>query len=85
LQALPGIEWSRSPTEALLRLWRRLRPTDESRDERVAMARTQLWLDGQHWVTRSHLLRLLTRLWRRVPRMDTLYVVRQALASSPQD
>jgi len=85
LQALPGIEWSRSPGEALLRLWRRLRPTGESRDERVAMARTQLWLEGQRWVTRSHALRLLTRLWRRVPRMDTLYVVRQALASAPQD
>ncbi|WP_368564657.1 nucleotidyltransferase family protein [Pseudoxanthomonas sp. UTMC 1351] len=79
LPALPGIEWSRSLQEAAAYLRNRLRPTEESRRERADMVRTQLWLQDQSWVTLPHGRRLLTRLTRPVPRMDTLYVVRAAL------
>jgi len=79
LQALPGIEWSRTPSEAMRYLRHRFVPDEESRQERQDMARTQLWLQGQAWVTRSHGRRLLRRLAGSVPRMDTLYVVRKAL------
>ena len=79
LQALPGIEWSRTPGEALRYLRHRFVPDEESRKERQDMARTQLWLQGQTWVTRSHGRRILRRLAGSVPRMDTLYVVRKAL------
>ena len=79
LPALPGIEWSRSLREAATYLANRLRPTEESRKERADMVRTQFWLQGQDWVVQSHRRRLLKRLVRRVPRMDTLYVVRAAL------
>lgn len=84
LQTMPGIEWSRTPGEALSRVWHRLRPTRENARERADMARTQLWLQGVDWVTRSHLCRLATRLLHPVPRIDTLYVVRQALAVLPE-
>ena len=43
------------------------------------MARTQLWLQGQGWVTAPHRRRVLTWLTRPVPRMDMLYAVRVAL------
>jgi hypothetical protein len=43
------------------------------------MVRTQLWLQGQSWVTSSQQRRILAWLIRPMPRMDTLYVVRAAL------
>jgi hypothetical protein len=79
LDALPGIEWSRSFGEAARCVINRFRPTAEARQERVDMVRTQLWLQEQSWVTMSQARRMLTRLTRPVPRMDTLYVVRAAL------
>ena len=81
LQALPGIEWSRSTSEVLRYVGRRLRPDGEARRERRDMVRTQLWLQGQAWVTLPQGRRLLKRLTHAVPRMDTLYVVRAALGA----
>ena len=81
LHGLAGIEWCRSPGEALRYLYRRLRPTDEARRERADMIRTQLWLQDRRWVTASQSRRVLAWLTRPVPRMDTLYVVRAALAA----
>ncbi|MES1154544.1 MAG: hypothetical protein ABUL45_06460, partial [Rhodanobacter sp.] len=54
-------------------------PPQEARRERADMARTQLWLQGQGWVTSPHRRRVLTWLTRPVPRMDIMYVVRAAL------
>lgn len=82
LQALPGIEWARSLHEVGRCVHNRFRPSDENIRERADMVRTQLWLKGQDWVTLSHARRILTRLTRPVPRMDTLYVVRAALQYS---
>lgn len=79
LNALPGVEWSRSFGEAGRCVKNRLRPTQESVKERADMVRTQVWLQGQSWVTMNHRRRLLTWLTKPVPRMDTLYVVRKAL------
>ena len=79
LHALPGVEWSRNVGEVALCLRNRLRPSAESVQERADMVRTQLWLQGQSWVTQGHRRRILTWLTRPVPRMDTLYVVRAAL------
>ena len=82
LHGLAGIEWCRSPGEAMRYLHNRLRPTDEARRERADMVRTQLWLQGQSWVTSPQRRRILAWLTRPVPRMDTLYVVRAALAQA---
>lgn len=79
LNLLPGAEWSRTPGDLGRLLMNRLRPTQESREERADMLRTQVWLQGQAWVRRNHVARLVTGLTRPVPRMDTLYVVRAAL------
>ncbi|GAA0887325.1 nucleotidyltransferase family protein [Rhodanobacter soli] len=79
LHAFAGIEWSRSLGEAGRYLRNRVRPPDDARKERADMARTQLWLQGQGWVTAPHRRRVLTWLTRPVPRMDMLYAVRAAL------
>ncbi|MBB5876325.1 nucleotidyltransferase family protein [Xanthomonas sp. 3498] len=79
LPALPGIEWARSGREVLDYLRQRLQPSAESRQERAEMIRTQLWLQGQDWVRLPQRRRVLQRLLRPVPRMDTLYAVRTAL------
>lgn len=79
LNALPGIEWSRSVSEAGRCVRNRIRPTEEAKQERADMVRTQVWLQGQSWVTLRHGRRILTWLTGPVPRMDTLYVVRAAL------
>jgi hypothetical protein len=79
LHGLAGVEWCRSPGEVGRYLHNRIRPTDEARRERADMVRTQLWLQGQSWVTSSQQRRILAWLIRPMPRMDTLYVVRAAL------
>lgn len=85
LHALPGIEWSRSVREAGCFIRNRVRPPAESIQERADMVRTQLWLQGQSWVTLNHGRRILTWLTRPVPRMDTLFVVRAAVESLVPD
>jgi hypothetical protein len=82
LQALPGIEWSRTAREASRYLYNRIRPTQESIQERADMVRTQAWLQGQKWVTAPQRQRILKRLAGRVPRMDALYAVRAAFEST---
>jgi hypothetical protein len=79
LNLLPGAEWARTAGDISRLLVNRVRPTTESREERADMLRTQVWLQGQTWVRRGHVARLVTGLTRPVPRMDTLYVVRAAL------
>ena len=79
LHALSGIEWSRSVSEAGRYVRNRVRPPEDAVKERADMVRTQLWLQGQHWVKQNQSRRILTLLTRQVPRMDTLYVVRAAL------
>jgi hypothetical protein len=82
LHALPGIEWSRSIGEAGRCIRNRIKPPAENVQERADMVRTQLWLQGQSWVTLKHGRRMLTWLTRPVPRMDTLFVVRAALEAN---
>ena len=81
LHAFAGIEWSRSVRDVGHYIRNRVRPTEEAIQERADMVRTQLWLQGQSWVSLHHARRILTWLTRPVPRMDTLYVVRAALAT----
>lgn len=82
LHAWPGLEWVRSVREAGHYLLNRLRPSEEAKQERDDMIRTQLWLQGSPWVKSRQLSRIVTLLTRSVPRMDTMYVVRAALAQT---
>jgi hypothetical protein len=79
VQALPGIEWSRSVAEACSYFRQRLRPSEEKLRERDHLVRTQLWLQQRTWATGPHWQRVVTGLVRRVPRLDTLYVVNAAM------
>jgi hypothetical protein len=81
LHALAGLEWSRSIHDVRHYVRNRVRPSQEAIKERADMVRTQLYLQGQNWVTSSHGRRVLTWLTRPVPRMDILYAVRAALES----
>ncbi|SFS19923.1 Uncharacterised nucleotidyltransferase [Dyella sp. OK004] len=80
LHAFAGVEWSRSLGEAKSYVTNRVRPSKETMQERSDMVRTQLWLRDQPWVTQSRGRRMLRWLTSGAPRMDTLYVVRAALA-----
>ncbi|HEV7777798.1 MAG TPA: nucleotidyltransferase family protein [Luteibacter sp.] len=80
LHAFSGIEWSRSLRDVGTYLKNRIRPPEEAIKERADMVRTQFWLQGQGWVRQNHARRVLTWLTQPVPRMDTLYVVRAAMA-----
>lgn len=82
LHAFPGVEWSRGPLEAARFVAGRIHPSDEKKRERADMTRTQLWLHDRDWVTTRQSRRILTWLIRKVPRMDTMYVVRMALAGA---
>lgn len=81
LHPFAGMEWSRSAGEAGRYLKNRIRPSREAIQERADMVRTQLWLQGQSWVTLGHGRRVLRWLTRPVPRMDILYAVRAAMDS----
>ncbi|HEX5487861.1 MAG TPA: nucleotidyltransferase family protein [Rhodanobacteraceae bacterium] len=79
LHAFPGIEWSRSVSEAARYVAGRVRPSAEKKRERQDMARTQLWLRDLDWVTAAQATRIFTWLTRKMPRMDIMHVVRMAL------
>jgi hypothetical protein len=79
IQALPGIEWSRSLGEAGRYIRHRVHPSKEATRERLQLAPTQPWSGTQRWAALSRRRQILVRLTRRVPRMDTLYVLRGAL------
>lgn len=86
LQRLPGIEWSRSPSESWRYMKQRIKPPVEKIRERNDMVRTQLWLQQQDWVATAHWRRVLAALTRRMPRMDTLYLVGLVLETGiPRD
>jgi hypothetical protein len=81
---LHGVEWLRSTGDVVRYVRRRLRPPAEARQEHADMLRTQLWLQEASWATLPRRRRLLALLRRPLPRMDTLYVVRAALAAAPR-
>ena len=85
IQLLPGIAWSRSVREAARYIRYRVSPSQEAVRERAAQVPTQLWAQGQSWAGLSRGRQILVRLTRPVPRPDTLYVIRAALARHAAD
>ncbi len=79
IQALPGIEWSRSVGEVGRCIRNRVHPSAEATRERLVAAATQPWVGNKSWATLSRRRQILVRLTRRVPRIETLYVLRAAL------
>jgi hypothetical protein len=83
LEAFPGLEWARSPAEALRFMLSRVFPDDEAHKQRRYDAAAQPCCGGTAWQNLSQ----AQRIWRWVvstpPRVHTLDAVQRALAYQP--
>jgi hypothetical protein len=80
IQALPGIEWSRSPREAFVFMFRRLVP---NREARLELKRFSTFHSGGSkipWYGISQTARIFRWVISRPPRVQTMLSVRAALA-----
>ena len=84
IPAFPGLEWSRSPAEALRMALSRIFPNRESRAMTASFVRTQASASISTWVGRSHLWKIVTWLLVGQPRVATLYSVRRAMEYQTQ-
>jgi hypothetical protein len=82
IHALPGLEWSRSPLDALRFLASRVAPTRRSLAQIELARRDQPQLDGVPWYGVSHRSRIVRWLFSRPPRVQTIVAVRAALESA---
>jgi hypothetical protein len=83
LQAFPGIEWCRSPREALSFVVSRVRPSPSVLAARARTATTEEWATGVPWFGLPHHRRILRWIFSRAPRVQTLWSVRSALGVEP--
>jgi hypothetical protein len=79
IRAFPGIEWSRSPREALSFVMSRVRPSRVALAELEQAATTEQWTTGIPWYGLSHHRRILRWVFSRPPRMQTIGPVLSAL------
>jgi hypothetical protein len=85
VRALPGIEWSRSPAEALSFAASRVWPRREDRGELRHFAVTHPGASGVPWYGISQAARILRWIFTKPPRVQTLLSVRAALTQSPSN
>lgn len=83
IQALPGIEWARSPLEAARFARSRLMPSRQARRELADGVRTLPELLTVPWYQLPHASRIMRWLISRPPRVQTLVQIRAALAREP--
>ena len=84
IEAFPGIEWSRSLSQALRFAASRVFP---SASELTTLRHSTLICEsGAHvpWYNQSHLTRILRWIFGRPPRVQTMFAVRSALGDTPQ-
>jgi hypothetical protein len=79
IAAFPGIEWSRTPQEAIGFMKSRIWPDRESRSELVDGAAQVPGVSTIPWYGISHGARILRWVFLRPPRVQTLLSVRAAL------
>jgi hypothetical protein len=82
IQFCPGIEWSRSVSEALRFVQHRVFPSRETRAEIRQCETTQLWALSTSWSGRSRPRRMAQWLLSRCPRDATMAPIRAAWARS---
>ena len=81
IQALPGIEWSQSPREAFVFVFRRLVP---NREARLELKRFSAFHSGGSkipWYGISQAARIFRWAFSHPPRVQTMLAVRAALAA----
>jgi hypothetical protein len=85
VHALPGIEWSSSPQEALKFMVSRLWPSSEREQEAQHLVIQHPGASAIPWYGISQGARILRWLFSRPPRVQTLVAVRAALAQCDDD
>jgi hypothetical protein len=80
IQAFPGIEWSRSVSETVRYIMRRVAPGTEMLELRKRLAKTQVAPSASEWHHLPQGRRMLRWLTSRQTRADTMHAVRMALA-----
>jgi len=83
IEAFPGVEWSRTPQEALKFMSSRIWP---SRADRLELKLGAAQIPGSSsipWYGSSHAARMLRWVFSRPPRVQTLLSVQAALAQEP--
>jgi hypothetical protein len=80
IQAFPGIEWSRSITESVRYMLRRVRPDAEALTIRKTDATVAQWASDSPWQGLSQRSRIVRWITSRPTRTATMYVIREALA-----
>src|SRR6185437_8190054 len=80
IDAIPGIIWARTPTQALQYCIARILPTREQRAQIEVVSRTGPWSSEPHWHRQSQLRRILQWITSRPTRTETLQPVRATLA-----
>ena len=83
IEAFPGVEWSRTPQEALKFMTSRIWP---SRADRLELQLGAAQIPGSSsipWYGSSHAARILRWVFSRPPRVQTLLCVQAALAQAP--
>jgi hypothetical protein len=81
IAAFPGIEWSRTPLEALRYARSRVAPGRAARSDLELMTRVQPLAQGSRWYDTSHLSRIVRWVFSRPRRVQTMYSIRAALAN----
>ena len=82
VHAFPGIQWSRTPQEAVRFMFSRLWPSRDARMEIQRFAPTEPLVSNIRWYGISQGERIMRWLLSRPPRVQTLLSVRAALAQS---
>ena len=83
IPAFPGIEWSRSPAEAVSFMAQRMFPDREARSLGRRLCAAQPSLSASDWAGRSQFGKVLRWVFSQAPRAQTIYTVRRALAYEP--
>jgi hypothetical protein len=83
INAFPGIEWSRSPLEALRFAKSRIAPSREALDELESAMKVLPGLQTIPWYGQGHLTRIMRWMFGRPPRVQTMRSVLDAMSSLP--
>jgi hypothetical protein len=83
INAFPGIEWSRSPLEALRFAKSRIAPSREALDELESAMKVLPGLQTIPWYGQGHLTRIMRWMFGRPPRVQTMRSVLDAMSSRP--